>query len=416
MWFSSLLCAALAQGGGPAPPNILIVLLDDVGRDKVQVYGEGASAPPTPNLDALAARGVLFRNAWAYHACSPTRAALLTGRHADRTGIGSVIRQGDGVYSPLALSETTLPEALPGYTSVALGKWHLRDLGDPDTHPLDSGFDAVSGYLGPNDYRCWNWNINGTLVPQTGYFPTELAGQAVETLRRVPEPFFVYYCPKMAHSPYHVPPQSLHTRGHPLTTWGQHGAMSESIDTVVGRLLEFVDLERTYVFVMGDNGSPGEAVLPPFQFNQAKGSVYEGGVRVPLIVAGPGVARGAECAELVHVTDLFATVRELSGLGPPGQGAEDSVSFAAQLADPQQSGEREALFVHKFPFPGLPGPNVRALRTQRWKLIHRMGSQQFELYDLASDPFELVDLLASQPGPTTTGIKDRLLALMPTFP
>ncbi len=416
MWICSLLTAALAQGGGPPAPNILVVLLDDVGRDKVHAYGESAAAPPTPNLDALAARGVLFRNAWAYHSCSPTRAALLTGRHSDRTGIGSVIRSGDGVYTPLGLSETTLPEALPGYTSVALGKWHLRDLGDPDTHPIDSGFDAVSGYLGSNDYLSWSWNLNGTLTPRTGYFPTELAGQAIETLRRVPEPYFVYYCPKLAHSPYHVPPQSLHTRGHPGSIWGQHAAMSESIDTVVGRLLEFVDLDQTYVFVMGDNGSPGEAVVSPFQLNQAKGSVYEGGVRVPLIVAGPGVSRGTECAELVHVTDIFATVRELSGLGPPSQGAEDSVSFAAQLTDPLQPGAREALFVHKFPFPGLPGPDVRALRTRRWKLIHRTSSQRFELYDLASDPFELADLLVTQPGPGTTGIKDRLLAMMPTFP
>lgn len=416
MWLLSVLTAAFVQGGGPPPPNVLVVLLDDVGRDKLHAYGVSPSAPPTPNLDALAARGVLFRNAWAYHACSPTRAALLTGRHADRTGIGSVIRSGDGVYSPLDLSETTLPEALPGYTSVALGKWHLRDLGDPDTHPLDSGFDAVSGYLGPNDYRCWSWNINGTLVPQTGYFPTELAGQAVETLRRVPEPYFVYYCPKMAHSPYHVPPAPLHTQGQPTTTWGKHAAMSESIDTIVGRVLSAVDLETTYVFVMGDNGSPGEAVVPPFMFNQAKGSVYEGGVRVPLIVAGPGVARGQECDELVHVTDLFATIRELSGLGPPTSGAEDSLSFAGQLTDPQQRGHRETLFVHKFPFPGLPGPDVRALRTRRWKIIHRAGAQRTELYDLIADPFELDDLLVSQPGPATAEIRDRLLALMPTFP
>jgi arylsulfatase A-like enzyme len=183
--------------------------------------------------------------------------------------------------------------------------------------------------------------------------------------------------------------------------------MSEAIDTIVGRVLDAVDLETTYVFVMGDNGSPGEAVVPPFMFNQAKGSVYEGGVRVPLIIAGPGVARGEECAELVHVTDLFATIRELSGLGPPTQGAEDSVSFAEQLTDPLRPGQRETLFVHKFPFPGLPGADVRA---------HRADSQQSELYDLLTDPFELDDLLVSQPGPATANLRDRLLALMPTFP
>lgn len=415
MWVTSLLTAALMQGSGGPPPNILVVLLDDIGRDKVHAYGVQPNCQPTPNLDGLAARGVLFRNAWAYHACSPTRAALLTGRHADRTGIGSVIRLTDGVYSPLRLTETTLPEALPGHTSVALGKWHLRDLGDPATHPLDSGFDAVSGYRS-NDYHSWDWNLNGTLIPRMGYYPTELAGQALAALERVPEPYFVYYCPKLAHSPYHVPPQSLHTRGHPQTTWGQHEAMSESIDTIVGRILQAVDLETTYVFVVGDNGSPGEAVLPPFHFNQAKGSVYEGGVAVPIIVAGPGVAQGVECTELIHVTDLFATVRELCGLSSPVQGAEDSVSFAPLLVDPLQPGGRETVFVHRFPFPGLHGKDVRALRTKRWKIIHRVEPQEFELYDLASDPFEQNDLLASQPGPATAALRERLLAMMPSFP
>ena len=415
MLLLTLLAAALPQGGPPTP-NVLVVLMDDVGRDKVQAYGEQPAAPPTPNLDALAARGVLFRNAWAYHSCSPTRAALLTGRHADRTGIGSVIRTTDGVHTPLALSETILPEALPGYTSVALGKWHLLDAGDPETHPLDSGFHAVSGFLGPNDYHSWSWNLNGTLLPRSGYYPADLAGQVTGTLERVPEPFFLYYCPRLAHAPFHVPPQSLHTRGHPTTTTGQHEAMSEAMDTIIGRLLDTVDLDTTFVFVIGDNGSPGETVVAPFQPTRAKGSVYEGGVRVPFIVAGPGVARGVECEELVHVTDVFATVRELAGLGAPTVGAEDSISFAPLLQDPLQVGARDTLFVHRFPFPGVSGPDIRALRTRRWKLIHRVGAQTFELFDLASDPFEHHDLLVTQPGPVTDALRERLLALMPTFP
>ncbi|QDV04897.1 Arylsulfatase [Planctomycetes bacterium Poly30] len=416
MWFTALLAAAAAQAGASTPPNFLIILLDDVGRDKVQAYGDQPNCQPTPNMDALAAQGVLFRNAWSYQSCSPTRAALLTGRHSDRTGIGSVILGGDGVYTPLALSEVTIPEALPEHTSIALGKWHLLDSGDPATHPIDSGFDAVCGFLGPNDYFSWDWNLNGTVTPRTGYYPTELAAQTIAVLDRVTEPFFVYYCPKFAHAPFHTPPSILHGQGNSTSAVIQHQAMTESIDTIVGRVLAHVDLSTTYVFLVGDNGSPGETVAFPFEAGKVKGSVFEGGLRVPMIVAGPGVARGAECDELVHVTDYFATIRTLSGLPPIGLGAEDSIDFAPLLADPASPGVRDTLYVHKFPFPGTTGQNFRALRTKRWKLIERVTSGGHELYDLSVDPFENDDLLVSQPGPATSAIKNRLLGMMPTFP
>ncbi|MFT5731760.1 MAG: arylsulfatase A-like enzyme [Planctomycetota bacterium] len=416
MWITALLAAAATQAAPGAPPNFLIILLDDVGRDKVRAYGDQPNCQPTPNMDALAARGVLFRNAWSYQSCSPTRAALLTGRHSDRTGIGSVILSGDGVYTPLSTAETTLPDALPTYTSVALGKWHLSDQGDPPTHPLDSGFDAVSGFLGPNDFFSWDWNLNGTVTPRTGYYPTELATQTMGVLDRVEEPFFVYYSPKFAHAPYHTPPSILHSQPNSNSAIIQHMAMSESIDTIVGRILSHVDLERTYVFLLGDNGSPGSTVAHPFEQGKVKGSLYEGGLRVPMIVAGPGVAQGMECDGLVHVTDYFATILSLAGQAPTTSGAEDSIDFAPLLGDPSLQGARNTLYVHRFPFPGTTGQRMRALRTKRWKLIENRTSGMFQLYDLSVDPFENNDLLVTQPGPITTRMKNRLLALMPTFP
>lgn len=416
MWISALLAVAAVQAGSGTPPNFLIILIDDVGRDKVRAYGDQPNCQPTPNMDGLAARGVLFRNAWSYHACSPTRAALLTGRHSDRTGIGSVILAGDGVYSTLALSETTLPEVLPEHTSVALGKWHLQDGSDPTTHPLDSGFDVVSGFLGQNDFFSWDWNFNGTVTPQTGYYPTVLAEQTIAVLDRVQEPFFVYYNPKFAHAPYHNPPSILHSQPVSSSARVQHQAMTESIDTIVGRVLAHVDLETTYVFLLGDNGSPSSTVSHPFQAGKVKGSVYEGGVRVPMIVAGPGVAQGLECEELVHVTDYFATIRTLSGLPPVTQAAEDSIDFAPLLADPTRAGDRDTLYVHRFPFPGVNGPDMRAIRTRRWKLIDNRTTGLLHLFDLEADPFENNDLLMSQPGMASNRIKNRLLALMPTFP
>ena len=177
-----------------------------------------------------------------------------------------------------------------------------------------------------------------------------------------------------------------------------------------------MDLERTYVFLLGDNGSPGSTVAHPFEQGKVKGSLYGGGLRVPMIVAGPGVAQGMECDGLVHVTDYFATILSLAGQAPTTSGAEDSIDFAPLLGDPSLQGARNTLYVHRFPFPGTSGQRMRALRTKRWKLIEIPASGTSQLYDLSVDPFENNDLLVTQPGPITTRMKNRLLALMPTFP
>lgn len=398
-------------------PNVLVLLLDDIGRDKISVYGDHPSPAPTPNIDALAARGVLFRNAWSYSTCSPTRAAVLTGRYSDRTGIGEVIRVSDSAYQPLALSEHILPEDLTGYHTAALGKWHLSDSGDGPLHPIDSGFDSFYGTSGGTSYFDWVENINGTLTPRSGYYPAALGGQAIRTLQGIQEPFFVYYNPRLAHSPFHAPPSAFHSQPtQPTDLHNQHRAMTEAIDAVIGRVLAQVDLTKTYVFVIGDNGSPGSTVTAPFSFGQCKNSLFEGGLRIPFIVAGPDVAVGQECDALVHVVDLFATIREVIGLGAPTVGAEDSVSFAPLLRDPSASGARSYLYVHRFPPPGVLNVTERAIRTRRWKLHDSETTGRIQLYDLETDPFETDDLLISQPGPVTDALRDRLLALMPQFP
>ncbi|QDV06484.1 Arylsulfatase precursor [Planctomycetes bacterium Poly30] len=422
-------CTAFqAEERAAAPPNFLIVLMDDVGRDKIGLYGVGKDPPPTPHLDALAAQGVVFRRTWAYHACSPTRAALLTGRYSDRTGIGGVVKPDDDRNTPLALSEHLLPEDLPGYRTTHVGKWHLGDTSAPLDHPILSGFDASIGWDGPNDYFRWNECADGKLTPKTGYFPESMAEHVIAAVTAAPAtpnepaaPFFLYYCPKLAHVPFHDPPKEFHSQEEaPAYPLRQHKAMVETIDTLLGRILASVDLTETYVFVLGDNGSPGHAVEPPFVIKKNKGSLYEGSLNVPMIVAGPGVAQGKTCEELVEVTDLFATVRELSGLGPPTRGAEDSISFAPQLRDPSLPGARAYLYVHRFPHEGAKGPDHRALRTLRWKIIEDRRAGTFELFDLDADPYEELDLVATPSDDEAkreeaSDARARLIALFPSF-
>ncbi len=416
--FASLLLLGAAQGT-PAPPNFVVVLLDDVGRDKVAAYGVHPQPAATPHLDRLAERGTLFRNAWAYSSCSPTRAALLTGRLAERTGIGSVIRAGDGVDSSLARDEFTIAAALPEHRAISLGKWHLSDTADAALHASTLGFDAFAGWDGPNQYFTWTDNVNGALQTRVGYYPLALAERAVRVVANQREPYFLYYCPWLAHAPFHEPPAFLHpTLQGPGSSRFLHLQMVESLDTLLGRLLDQIDLDTTYVIVMGDNGSPLNTTAPPFLPGRIKGSSYEGGLAVPLIVAGPGVAAGAECDRLVHVTDLFATIVELAAAPAPPRGAEDSVSFARLLADPGGAPTRTHLTVSKFGFPGLTQnvPTFRAVRTTRWKYVDDGAGGGERLHDLERDPFETVNLLGATPAPTARALADRLAELLPDLP
>lgn len=424
-----VLVAACFLVGGlvPSPtlaqtPNVLVVLLDDVGRDKVGFLGDHPNPAPTPTLDRLASEGVVFRNAWATQACSPTRAQLLTGRYADRTGIAQIVRRNDGVVTPMSTDEFTLPDALPGHHSMLIGKWHLDDSIDPATHAMACGFDTALTYVHNNEYDFWVEDLGGFKTTRGGYYPVFTAPYAARALQGLPEPFFLYYATRLAHSPFHEPPTPLRPQSPvSLTDVGRHTAMVEASDTLLGRLLPFVDLERTFVFVIGDNGSPKDTVTAPFEPDRVKSTMYEGGLRVPFLVVGPGVAKGEECHELVQVADVLATCRDLVGLGPAPQGAEDSVSFAPLLFDPTLPGDRSYLYARRFPYAGAIGPSasnppMRAIRTARWKLIEYENTGQQELYDLEQDPFEAVDLLLTNPGPLELLIRDRLVALFPTFP
>ena len=391
-------------GRDPAPPaprrpNILGVTADDFGVDMVSAYGEAYSSPCTPTLDALAAEGLLFRNAWASPVCSPTRATLMTGRYGFRTGIGSVIQNEDG----LATSETALPELLTGYATAAVGKWHLSGrLGD--THPNDSGFQHFSGSVGGavGDYWSWPHTQDGVTTTSTQYLTTAEADDAITAIGALPEPWFLYLNFHAPHSPYHAPPAALcAASGCPGSNCSSPPAnatdrqlaryMVETMDSELGRVLDFLELvdPEAFVIFLGDNGTARGVSRPPFLGSPGKGSVHETGINVPLIVAGPGVARG-ECQALVSSVDVFATVAELAGVP---SGAEDSVSFASCLRTPALS-PRGTVYSETFqPNHGaLPfASHDRAIRDERYKLVRSTGAAD-AFYDLLADPTESVDL------------------------
>lgn len=400
----------------PARPNLVLIIADDFGVDLMGAYGEGSAPPCTPHIDGLAQEGLLFRNAWANPSCSPTRAALLTGRHGFRTGIGTP----GGVQ--LSFDETTLPELLGsvGYTSAAVGKWHL---GNGALHPNLTGFDRFAGSLGGvvASYTSWNKTVDGVTSPTTTYATTDTTDEAIAAALTLPEPFFLYVAYNAPHTPIHVPDDALCPDGPCALSWcdavgpgpgstpaQRVKAMVEAMDTEIGRLLEVlddVDPDAHVVFI-GDNGTTSQASEPPFLGAQAKGTVYEGGVNVPFVVRGPGVASG-ESAALVSTVDLHATFAGLAGVASTG---DDSVSLVPLLHAPRGA-VRETVYAETFS-PNGSGPwttHLRAVRDERYKLIRRIGAPD-EFYDLVASPFETVDLLPGGLDPAQQAAYDALVA------
>jgi arylsulfatase A-like enzyme len=399
----------------PSRHNVLLVVADDLGTEKLAAYGETASPPSTPTLDSLAARGVRFRSAWADALCSPTRACILTGRYAFRTGVGWALPVSGGQV--LRVSETTLPEALDGasagYAHAAFGKWHLGDQQNGGAlAPNVAGFSHFAGMIlgwlfPPLAYDSWPRTVDGVTEMTTAYATTVTVDDALAWLRQQPEPWFCYVAFYAPHDPFHAPPAHLHHQDlagrdpatEPLPFYK---AMVEAMDHELGRLLDAVDptLARTDVIFVGDNGTPAEVVVPPLRPDRAKASPYEGGVRVPLIVAGPSVAAGGrECASLVAAVDLFPTVLELAGVDPTQRFRRiDGVSLGPLLRDPAAPSPRASLYTELFAGADPWRDGFVAARDPRFKLIRRYasdGSLQEEAFDLETDPHEERDLLVA---------------------
>jgi arylsulfatase B len=411
---SDVSATASAQVGEPPGGNVLILLADDMGVDKVGVYGEHPEPPPTPVIDALAAGGVLFRNAYASPSCSPTRASLLTGRYPRRSGLGEVVQVRFSDYQ-LRLDEVLLPEVLGhssfDYTSVALGKWHLAGFGSESgmRHPLDQGFSHHAGSFGnpgsasqlPEEelgYEYWEKVVDGEAAFTRVYMTTDTVDDAIAQVAALPEPWFLYVALNAPHDPFHLPPEHLHgfdldeSSPPPL----RYAAMVEAMDTELGRLLDSIDpavFERTTVVFAGDNGTHEQAIRPPWDAVRSKTTLFEGGVNVPLVVSGPLVsAPGSECGALVHVADLFATVAEIGGVRvqPPGLVEPvrdvdaldtDGLSLLPFLADPGHPSLRRYAWTEKFADNGF-GPyrvDGRTVQDAEYKLVTYQGGDS-ELY------------------------------------
>lgn len=390
--------AAPVAAAPALPPNVLIVVADDVGTDKLSGYGEHPRPPATPVLDDLARQGVRFRHAYATPLCSSTRAAILTGRHGRRNGLGVIIPW-NGTWE-LPLDEVTIPELLDrsgtDWATAAIGKWHLSGprTANGYAHPNRQGFDHAAGSLnnlyfddedsaakGDTNYFHWEKNVDGQLELANTYATATTTDDALRWVGTAREPWFLYVAYNAAHSPFHAPPGSGVAAG--AGAPALHAAMVQDLDREVGRLLgglPAAQRARTLVVFVGDNGSPKSTITPPRLPTQGKTTLFEGGTNVPLIVAGPGVFRGGTTDALVHVVDLLPTIAEWAGVDPAKTGAPlDGVSFGDALRTPASPGRRRFVYTERFGPTGPPPwrTDTRAVRDDRYKLMVGPDGEQF---------------------------------------
>lgn len=413
-----LLLSVLGLSAGEAPkPNIIIVLVDDLGWTDLACFGSRYHR--TPHLDRLAQDGMRLTSGYAAcTVCSPTRAALLTGQYPARLHLTDWIAGHDRPFAKLKIpdwtkrleqSTVTIAERLKsaGYATACIGKWHLGD----ETHvPQDHGFDVnIGGYHRgqPPSYHA-PYKIP-TLQPdgQAGEFLTDReAAEAVRFITANKDRPFLLYLPHYAvHTPIQAKAevaaryQAIDTSGMTHTR-PDYAALLESVDDAMGTMrAALADLkidDRTIIIFTGDNGGLiGPTSNKPLRVG--KGSAYEGGVRVPWIVHWPSVTKpGAESTVPVMTIDLHPTVLEMTGVAADPAQPLDGVSLAAHLRG-GPAPDREALFWH-YPHyhPGGATPHS-AVRMRDWKLIHFFEDDRVELYDVVRDIGETTDLAAKEP-------------------
>lgn len=408
--------------GGRLPRNVLFILLDDVGVLDVSTYSDKAGAP-TPRLDALAAQGVRFNRAWSEPMCSPTRASLLTGLNPSNHGIGDANHEG---HHDLELDDRllTLPTALRqrGVARTgAFGKWHLMAADSPLDHPGRVGFTHYAltpgNVMGASDgYRKYDLLRAGKLERGGLYLPTATIEGAARFIEASDGPWMAWVAFHLAHVPFHLPPEDLAPKPDREGATGRYLAMVRAADTLIGRLLDRIPpevLNETVVVVMGDNGTPREAVRGPLREDRAKFSVYEGGLRVPLLIMSPSVVGPGRVVDTpVSAVDLMPTLLELTGQPLPDPSAVDGRSFADLLWSEQPPDPSRSVFAETFR-PNAHDPAerrvvFRAVSDGRYKLLVQPGGR--EVYDLREDPWERDDLLKS--GSVPAEVKARLQALL----
>lgn len=412
----------------PAKPNIVFIMADDLGYTDVACFG--SKYYETPNIDRLATQGMKLTNYHHHQNCTPTRAALMSGQYSARTGVYTVggidrfdwskrpLRPVDNV-THLPLDRIIIAGAMKsaGYATGMFGKWHIGQEGD--YHPGKRGFDEAIVSMGAH----FDFNTDPkTPYPKGQYLADFLTDRAVDFITRHKDhPFFLYLPHFGVHSPHHAKPELIAkfkqkpgVGGHNNPTYA---AMIASVDESVGRVMAKLDelklADNTVLIFCSDNGGVGGYVREGVKqagdvtdnapLRSGKGSLYEGGTRVPFIVRWPGKIQPGSVCDVpgIHV-DMYPTLVALGGGQMSKSQVFDGESLVPLFRDPKAKLSRDAIYQH---FPGYLGAGADNWRTTPvttvqagdWKLMEFLEDGRLELYNLREDIGETKNLVTSQP-------------------
>ena len=396
-------------------PNVVLILADDMALGDFASRNKGLSK--TPHLDRLAEESVWFSQAYsASCVCAPARAALLTGRYPHRTGVVTLNMNRYPDLTRLKHEETTIAEVLQarGYVTGLIGKWHCGT-GD-GFGPLNHGFDEFEGFSGSQElsYFRYSLTVNRQSVNVSDkYLTDDLSERAIEFVRRHRDnPFFLHLAHYAPHRPLEAPAEavaSYRTKGLDESTATIY-AMIEIMDRGIGRLLDELDRlklsEQTIVIFASDNGpDPLTGTRFNGQLRGSKYEIYEGGIRVPLMVRWPGRLRHRKVDEVVHFVDVFPTILELCEIEHQPKLPLDGQSVVWMLAGKSQ--EQSPPFRYWQWNRGEPNyTHNAAIRDGDWKLVRPYVTRRANpkdsqrdpaLYHLAKDPAEQNDLARHDP-------------------
>jgi arylsulfatase A-like enzyme len=408
--------AAWATGAGEKRPNIVFVLLDDLGFTDVGFNGGDIK---TPNIDRLAKSGAKLSGFYVQPVCSPTRAALMTGRYPMRYGLQVGVVRPWAQYG-LPLEERTLAQALrqAGYFTALIGKWHLGHFRRAYL-PTMRGFDHQYGhYNGALDYFThlrdggFDWHRDDKVSKDEGYTTKLLGDEAVRVIDKhaTKTPLFLYLAFNAPHAPLEALPEHLKLYEHVTDKKRRtYSAMVHAVDEQIGRLIAALEkrgmLENTIIVFSSDNGGPLNLGATNGRLRGGKGSLYQGGVLAAACVSWPGHIRGGTTiAEPLHMVDWYPTLIKIAGGSLEQKTPLDGKDIRGVLTDGQKSPHADILL--------NATPNGGALRMGDWKIVlngntrdnpdgkklgKKKGPELVELFNLTADPSEKTNLAAQEP-------------------
>ena len=398
-----------------APPNIVVIVADDLGYADVLFNPRHPPEVTTPHLQELARQSVICRQGYVSgHVCSPTRAGLMTGRYQQRLGLYTGGEAGSG----LPMSEQIFPQFLKpaGYVTGQLGKWHLGPT--VEWSPAHRGFDEVFGFLGRGAHDYFKLNdpedpiYRGTTpVAETGYLTDRLGEEAAAFIERhARQPFFLYLAFNAVHAPLQAPEEEIARFNTGNSDRNTLLAMGKRLDDAVGRLVQTLRQqgvwENTLLVFISDNGGPLAQTADNTPLRGGKHQDYEGGIRVPFLVCWPAQLAPGESNAVVSSLDILPTCLAAAGIAPPADKPLDGINLLPILR-----GETPAKPRNLFWCSGA-GEGWWAVRSGDWKLVGDRG--KLGLFDLSQDVSEQQDLSAQLPAKVTelTALHDAWLAEM----